>query len=81
MQFFYLLTILVAMASGLKISPSTTRRDVMAKAAAGRGWVDEARVRDEILASIKRAGADIIITYHAKEFAQDFKKRNGLDPD
>ena len=35
MQFFYLLTILVAMASGLKISPSTTRRDVMAKAAAG----------------------------------------------
>ena len=35
MQFFYLLTILVAMASGLKISPSTTRRDVMTKAAAG----------------------------------------------
>jgi porphobilinogen synthase len=42
----------------------------MVKAAAERGWLDEARTVDEILTSIKRAGADIILTYHAKEFAR-----------
>jgi porphobilinogen synthase len=42
----------------------------MIKAAAERGWLDEARTVDEILTSIKRAGADIILTYHAKEFAR-----------
>ena len=41
----------------------------MVKAAAERGFIDEHRVVDEILTSIKRAGADMIITYHAKEFA------------
>jgi len=41
----------------------------MVRAAAERGWIDGARVRDEILLSIKRAGADIIITYFAKEVA------------
>jgi len=41
----------------------------MVKAAAARGWVDEKRIVPEILTSIKRAGADIIITYHAKEAA------------
>ena len=40
----------------------------MVKAAAANGWIDEQRVIKEILTSIKRAGADIIITYHAKEF-------------
>lgn len=40
----------------------------MVKAAAANGWIDEKRVIREILTSIKRAGADIIITYHAKEF-------------
>jgi len=39
----------------------------MVKAAAARGWIDEKRIVLEILTSIKRAGADIIITYHAKE--------------
>ena len=39
----------------------------MVKAAASRGWLDEKRIVLEILTSIKRAGADIIITYHAKE--------------
>jgi len=39
----------------------------MVKAAAARGWIDEKRIVPEILTSIKRAGADIIITYHAKE--------------
>lgn len=39
----------------------------MVKAAARAGWLDERRAVDEILLSIKRAGADRIITYHAKE--------------
>ena len=41
----------------------------MVKAAAARGWLDEARVVDESLVAIKRAGADIIITYFAKDVA------------
>jgi porphobilinogen synthase len=39
----------------------------MIKAAAQRGWIDEERVMMETLTSIKRAGADIIITYYARE--------------
>ncbi|MDF2441210.1 MAG: porphobilinogen synthase [Abditibacteriota bacterium] len=42
----------------------------MIKAAGQLGWIDEARLIDETLLSIKRAGADLIITYHAKEWAQ-----------
>jgi len=42
----------------------------MVKAAAERGWIDEARVATEILTSIHRAGADVILTYHAKDFAR-----------
>jgi len=42
----------------------------MVKAAARLGWVDERRAIMEILTAIKRAGADIIISYHAKEAAQ-----------
>jgi porphobilinogen synthase len=42
----------------------------MVKAAAERGWIDGPRVMNEILTSIKRAGADLIITYHALEFAE-----------
>ena len=42
----------------------------MVKAAARNGWIDEQRVTLEILTGIKRAGADLIITYHAKEAAQ-----------
>lgn len=42
----------------------------MVKAAAQKGWIEEKRVVLEILNSIKRAGADIILTYHAKEVAQ-----------
>lgn len=42
----------------------------MVKAAAKLGWVDEARVMMEILTSIKRAGADIILTYFAKDAAR-----------
>ncbi len=42
----------------------------MVKAAAQKGWIDERRVALEILTSIKRAGADLILTYHAKDAAQ-----------
>ncbi len=42
----------------------------MVKAAAANGWIDERRVVLELLTSIKRAGADMIITYHAKEAAR-----------
>ncbi len=42
----------------------------MVKAAAARGWLEERRATLEILTAIKRAGADIIITYHAKEAAR-----------
>ncbi|HXB41609.1 MAG TPA: porphobilinogen synthase [Bacteroidia bacterium] len=41
----------------------------MVKAAAAKGWIDRDKIRDEILLSIKRAGAKIILTYFAKEWA------------
>jgi porphobilinogen synthase len=41
----------------------------MVKAAAEKGWIDEKRIVREILTSIKRAGSDIILTYHAKDMA------------
>jgi porphobilinogen synthase len=45
----------------------------MVKAAAQHGWIDERRVTLEILNSIKRAGADMIITYHAPDVARWLK--------
>ncbi|NQV53559.1 MAG: porphobilinogen synthase [Flavobacteriales bacterium] len=45
----------------------------MLKAAAQNGWVDYDRAMPEMLLSIKRAGADVILTYFAKEFAQMVK--------
>ena len=42
----------------------------MVKAAAANGWLDERRIVTEILTGIKRAGADIILTYHAKDLAR-----------
>jgi len=42
----------------------------MVKAAAQRGWIDEERIVKETLTSIARAGADIILTYHAKDFVR-----------
>lgn len=41
----------------------------MLKAAAAQGWLDERRAVAETLTAIKRAGADLILTYHAREFA------------
>ncbi|MGH8277236.1 MAG: porphobilinogen synthase, partial [Steroidobacteraceae bacterium] len=45
----------------------------MVKAAARNGWLDEKRVVLEILTGIQRAGADIILTYHAKDAARWLK--------
>jgi porphobilinogen synthase len=45
----------------------------MVKAAARNGWLDEKRVTLEILTAIQRAGADIILTYHAKDAARWLK--------
>jgi len=42
----------------------------MVKAAAANGWLDERATALEILTSIKRAGADFILTYHAKDAAR-----------
>ena len=42
----------------------------MIKAAAQRGWIDEQRVMLETLTSIRRAGADVILTYYAREAAR-----------
>ena len=42
----------------------------MIKAAARNGWLDESRVVPEVLLSIKRAGADVILTYFAKDMAR-----------
>jgi len=42
----------------------------MIKAAGANGWIDETKVMEETLLSLRRAGADIIITYFAKEMAK-----------
>ncbi len=42
----------------------------MIKAAAANGWIDEQRIVMEVLTSIKRAGADVILTYFAKDAAK-----------
>ena len=47
----------------------------MIKAASQNGWIDEKRIAMEILTSIKRAGADMIITYYANEAATWLKEK------
>jgi porphobilinogen synthase len=47
----------------------------MVKAAAANGWIDEERIVLETLTGFKRAGADIIITYHAKDVARWLRRR------
>ena len=48
----------------------------MIKAAAQQGWIDEKRVALEVLTSIKRAGADMILTYFAKSVAEWLRNDN-----
>jgi porphobilinogen synthase len=45
----------------------------MVKAAVAKGWLDEQRVVLEILTSIQRSGASIVLTYHAKQAARWLK--------
>lgn len=47
----------------------------MVKAAAMKGWIEEERIVYEILHSMKRAGADFIITYFAKQYAKSMGKK------
>jgi porphobilinogen synthase len=46
----------------------------MVKAASKNGWVDEKKIVGEMLTAIRRAGADLIITYYAKEYAMWMKE-------
>lgn len=46
----------------------------MIKAAAKLGWIDEKKVMMELLTSIKRAGADLILTYHAVDAVKELNK-------
>ena len=50
----------------------------MVKAAEHLGWLDGNRVALEVLTGIKRAGADIIISYHAKEVAQMLQEAHSV---
>lgn len=52
------------------VAYSVSGEYTMVKAASINKWIDERPVVNELLTSIKRAGADIIITYHAKQFAR-----------
>jgi len=45
----------------------------MVRAAAARGWIDERRVVEETLTAIRRAGADVIVTYWARDVARGFR--------
>ena len=51
----------------------------MLKAAARNGWLDEPRAMMETLTSIRRAGADIIITYYAREAARHLRSRTNTE--
>lgn len=47
----------------------------MVRAAAERGWLDEHTAAVEVLSAIKRAGADILLTYHALDVAEQLMRR------
>ena len=49
----------------------------MIKAAAAKGWIDEKRIVMESLLCMKRAGADIIISYFAPEVAKWIREEQG----
>ena len=48
----------------------------MIKAAARLGWIDEDRIVDEVLTAIRRAGADLILTYFAKDIAKKMSRES-----
>jgi porphobilinogen synthase len=47
----------------------------MVKAAAQKGWIEEDKIVDEVMMGLKRAGADIILTYFAKDLAMRWARR------
>jgi porphobilinogen synthase len=49
----------------------------LVKAAAMKGWLDERAIVFEILTAIRRAGADLIVTYHAKDVARWMAREAG----
>jgi len=49
----------------------------LVKAAARQGWIDERRVVLEALTGMRRAGADVIVTYHAQEAARWLAEEDG----
>ena len=52
----------------------------MVKAAAANGWIDERRIVLETLTGIKRAGTDMILTYHALDVARWLRRGDGVSP-
>ncbi|HEX2204213.1 MAG TPA: porphobilinogen synthase [Longimicrobium sp.] len=50
----------------------------MIVAAAERGWIDGDRAHEEALLSIRRAGADMVISYWSRQFARKYRERGGL---
>jgi porphobilinogen synthase len=58
------------------VAYNTSAEYSMTKAAAANGWIDERAIVLETLTGMKRAGADIIITYHAKDVARWLKEEN-----
>jgi porphobilinogen synthase len=50
----------------------------MVKAAAQNGWIDERRIVLESLTAIKRAGANLVITYHAKDAVRWMREEAGV---
>lgn len=59
------------------ISYNVSGEYAMVKSAAQQGWIDEQQVVLEMMTSIKRAGADLIITYFAKDVAKYLLERSG----
>lgn len=49
----------------------------MIEAAAARGWIDGPRAHEEALTAIRRAGADLVVSYYARQFARSAQVRNG----
>ena len=58
-----------------RLEACATRGFLVIKAAAQNGWLDENAVMLESLLAIKRAGADLILTYFAKEVAKILAKK------
>jgi porphobilinogen synthase len=49
----------------------------MIEAAAARGWIDGPRAHEEALTAIRRAGADLVVSYWARQFARALRARGG----